>query len=85
MAGSDASSDLARIIGANIKAARKAKGLRQRQLSERLDIDVMAVSNWERGVYQPSMGNLVAAAELLGQPLAWFFTEREPNGEGVAA
>lgn len=85
MAGSDASSDLARIVGSNIRAARKAKGLRQRQLSESLDIDVMAVSNWERGIYQPSMGNLVAAAEVLDQPLAWFFTEREANEEGVAA
>jgi transcriptional regulator with XRE-family HTH domain len=84
MAGSDASSDFARIVGTNIRTARKALGLKQRQLSERLDVDVMAVSNWERGVYQPSMGNLVAAADILGQPLAWFFVEREPNGEIAA-
>jgi hypothetical protein len=31
------------------------------------------------------MGNLVAAADILGQPLAWFFTDREPNGDPVEA
>jgi transcriptional regulator with XRE-family HTH domain len=81
MTGSDASSGLARIVGLNIRASRRAAGMTQRDLSVRLDVDAMAVSNWERGVYQPSMGNLVALADVLGRDLAWFFTERDPNGD----
>jgi transcriptional regulator with XRE-family HTH domain len=85
MSGSDASSNLARTIGTNIRTARKVAGLKQRELSAQLDIDVMAVSNWERGVYQPSMSNLIAASQILrGGDLSWFFIER-PNGDPVEA
>lgn len=57
----------------------------QRDLSTRIDVDAMAVSNWERGVYRPSMGNLVALAAVLGRDLAWFFTERESDGDDAPA
>jgi transcriptional regulator with XRE-family HTH domain len=69
------------MVGLNIRTSRKALGWTQRDLSTRLDVDTMLVSNWERGVNQPSRGNLVALADVLGRDLAWFFTEREPNGD----
>lgn len=81
MTGSDASSGLARIVGLNIRTRRVALGLKQRDLSEILDVDVMAVSNWERGIYQPSMPNLVAVARALKCDVAWLFTEHEANGD----
>ena len=38
-------------IGERIRAARKAKGLSQEQLGEKLDISFQAVSSWETGKF----------------------------------
>ena len=38
-----------KIVGENIKNARKAKGMRQQQLANRLEISRIAVSNMENG------------------------------------
>lgn len=40
----------AKIIGANIAAFRKAKGLTQEQLAAKLGVSPPAVSKWETGV-----------------------------------
>ena len=37
-------------VGEQIAALRKAKGLTQNQLGERLSVSFQAVSKWERGV-----------------------------------
>ncbi len=61
-------------IGAYIAARRKAVGLTQAELGERLGITAQAVSNWERGETLPDTGLLqdlalildTSADELLG-------------------
>lgn len=76
MAASRASSDLAAIIGRNIRSARKDAGLNQRQLAERVGVvDGMAVSRWERGEHRPSAASLIQLAEALGCEIGWFYTD----------
>ena len=61
-------------IGAYIAARRKAVGLTQAELGERLGITAQSVSNWERGETMPDTGLLqdlalildTSADELLG-------------------
>ena len=54
-----------RIIGANIKAARKLKGLSQRTLAEKLGIAFQNLSVWENGKGAPSAKYLLRLAEIL--------------------
>jgi transcriptional regulator with XRE-family HTH domain len=65
------------IIGENIRAAREARELTQGQLARLLDelMEPMTVSRWERGAAAPAMTNLVRLGEVLGQDVAWFYTD----------
>lgn len=65
------------IVAANIKAAREAEGLVQRQVAARLDMDVMNVSRWERGAVMPTLDNLSRLADLLGRDVSWFYVDHE--------
>lgn len=65
------------IVAANVRTARDAADLTQRELGQALDVDPMYVSRWERGVVMPSPQNLVRLATALGRDLAWFYTDHE--------
>jgi transcriptional regulator with XRE-family HTH domain len=74
----DASNGLAAIIGANVRAARQAKRWTQHELAVALGSgDLMTVSRWERGEHRPNDANLIALAGVLGQTVAWFYTDHE--------
>lgn len=49
-----------------IAAARKAAGLTQEALGEKLGVSRQAVSKWESGASDPSTSNLLALARLYG-------------------
>ena len=53
-------------IGAFIAERRKAKGLTQMQLAERLGITDRAVSKWENGRSLPDSGIMLELCEILG-------------------
>lgn len=53
-------------IGTFIKELRKAKGLSQKELSDRLNVSDRTISKWERGVSDPSTTNLLSLANLYG-------------------
>jgi transcriptional regulator with XRE-family HTH domain len=72
---SQAAGSIATRIGANIRVARDASDLTQRQLAEAIDVDAMLVSKWERGRHRPSDQNLQLVAEVTGRELAWFYTD----------
>lgn len=63
-------SDLKSIIGARVKAARRAAGLTQAVLAEHIDRTVEAVSNIERGKSLPPLDILDQIATLTNCPLA---------------
>lgn len=76
MTASRATGRLATTVGANIKAAREAMGLTQRQLADLVNgVDSMAVSRWERGMHRPTDDNLFALADVLDQDPGWFYAE----------
>ena len=52
-------------IGNQIAALRKAKGLTQAQLGERLGISFQAISNWENGKTLPDVAVLLDLAHVL--------------------
>ena len=53
-------------LGRRIQEARKAAGLSQESLGERLGVSRQAVSKWETGTADPSTSNLLALAKLFG-------------------
>lgn len=59
-----------RVIGTQIRAARKAAGLTQEQLGERINRDAKSISRWENARRAPDLNDLIVIADGLGLPLA---------------
>ena len=53
------------MLGENIRALRKARGLSQQELAERLHVVRQTVSKWEQGLSVPDADMLVRLAECL--------------------
>ena len=54
------------MISQNIQAARKALGLTQEDLANRLSVARQTVAKWESGESLPDLENAYALAKLLG-------------------
>jgi transcriptional regulator with XRE-family HTH domain len=72
--------DMTRLVGRNIRAARRARGLSQWQFAERSGLSVDFIGKVERGTMSPSIESLHQMAEALGLPLPDLF-EGHPTGE----
>ena len=57
-------------FGASIRKLRLKKGISQRALAERSDLDVTYISGIERGVRNPSLKSLESVAKGLGCSIA---------------
>lgn len=53
-------------LGQNLQAVRKAKGLSQETLAERIGVSRQALGKWEKDIALPGLDNLQAAAQVLG-------------------
>ena len=53
-------------LGMRIRRARKAAGMTQADLAEKLNYSDKSISKWERGDSDPSTSNLLALAKLFG-------------------
>ena len=51
-------------LGERIRAARAAKGWKQKHLAAQVDVEPITVSRWERGVTSPSIPRLKRIAEV---------------------
>ena len=51
-------------VGKRLRTARRAAGLTQKQLADRLGVESITVSRWERGVTSPSLPRLRRIAEI---------------------
>lgn len=53
-------------IGLNICRLRKAAGMTQTELADKMEISFQAVSNWERGLSMPDISRLNELSQLFG-------------------
>ena len=68
----------------NIKAIRKAKGLSQEELAEKLNVVRQTVSKWEQGLSVPDADLLIAISEILETPVGTLLGET-PEAIGQSA
>ena len=71
----------------NIKAIRKAKGLSQEELAEKLNVVRQTVSKWEQGLSVPDADLLIAISEILETPVGTLLgeTAETPKAIGQSA
>lgn len=72
-------------IGPRVRAARRAMGLRQADLSEMTALPASHVSDIERGTLTPTIPTLRKIGEALGRPLIYFLqaSENRPRSVGM--
>ena len=64
-------------VAEKIKAARAAKGWKQKHLAAEVSVEPITVSRWERGATTPDFDALALVAEATGRPLSYFLGEDE--------
>jgi transcriptional regulator with XRE-family HTH domain len=70
-------------IGKRIRLARKARGLKQADVSKHLGIDRVNVTQWESGDTAPARERLPVLADLLDVDVSWILTGKG-RGPGAA-
>ncbi len=68
-------------VAQNIGTRRRALGLTQAQLAERLGVDTETLSRFERGKHAPTLKNLVRLAGLLQTTVAELLAEVHPDAD----
>ncbi len=66
----------------NIKAMRKAAGLTQMDLAEKIGVGQPTIAMWENGVAMPTSSRLPHIAEVLGCSIDDLFDESERSVTG---
>lgn len=62
-------------LGGRIRARREARGLKQADIANALQISAQAVSKWERGENAPDISLLAPLSRLLGVSVEWLLGE----------
>ena len=57
--------NISKIVGENIKIARKAKGLTQSQVAQTLNMTQQQYSRFENGIYELNYSQIIAICKLL--------------------
>lgn len=68
-------------LGARIRGRREARGLKQSDVANALQISAQAVSKWERGENAPDISILLRLAAILGVTTDWLLAERPREKE----
>lgn len=76
---------LSAVVGKNIQASRKAKGLTQNQLAQELGVEVETVSRYERGLRAPSFPQLEKICSVLDVPAWLLFSDGRDMPDANAA
>ena len=58
--------EINKILGSNIKKARKAQKLTQKELADKMDVSVVTIQQWEKGAYVPKTDKMIKLAKVLG-------------------
>jgi len=62
----------------NLSALRQEKGMSLRELSNATQISRAALNEYERGITDPSMTNLIKLARYFGKSVSWLIGEELP-------
>lgn len=73
------------VLGSRIRQARRQADLSQSQLAATIGAHVTSVSDWERGVNEPSVRHMTSIAAATEKSLDWFVEPREPFLEEAVA
>ena len=75
------------MLGENIKAIRKSKGLSQQELAVKLNVVRQTVSKWEQRLSVPDSDLLIALSEALETPVSTLLGEAvvEPEADDLKA
>lgn len=71
-------------LGGRISAGRRAAGISQEVLGERLGVSRQAISKWEGDAAVPELEKLIALSRLFGIPLGALLGIEEEKKEGSA-
>lgn len=71
-------------LGERIRAARAAKGWKQKHLAAEVEVEPITVSRWERGATKPDLGVINLVAEATGKPVSYFIGGGEPPTAAAA-
>jgi transcriptional regulator with XRE-family HTH domain len=69
-------------LGERIRAARAAKGWKQKHLAAQVDVEPITVSRWERGATTPDLDVINLVAEATGKPVSYFVGGAEAEESG---
>jgi transcriptional regulator with XRE-family HTH domain len=69
-------------LGDRIRAARAAKGWKQKHLAAEVDVEPITVSRWERGATKPDLEVINLVAEATGKPVSYFISGGEAAESG---
>lgn len=64
---------IGKFLGITFRAIRKAKGMQQQEVAERLSIKPQAVCAWENGTTLPSMAAMFRVSDLFDTPVSELF------------
>ena len=70
-------------IGKYIAGKRKALGMTQKQLAEKLNMSDKSVSKWERGICLPDVSVYMELCEILGISINEFLAGEDIDAENV--
>ena len=73
--------ELKKSLGERIRFARQQAGLTQRQLGIHIGVSAVAISDWERGVTQPTAILLWQVGNTVGRSASFFLSDLVPDKE----
>ena len=71
-------------FGEKIRSARKAAGLTQRQLAEKIGVSNTSISNWEKGLSRPDADMIQKLCDVLCLQPNYFYGTDENSGSPAA-
>jgi transcriptional regulator with XRE-family HTH domain len=72
-------------VGARVRTRRLLIGMNQETLARSLGLTFQQVQKYEGGANRVSASRLSQIAEILGVPIAYFFTDLDPDGAAPSA
>ncbi len=72
-------------VGARVRTRRLLIGMNQETLARALGLTFQQVQKYEGGANRVSASRLSQIAEILGVPIAYFFSDLEPDGSAPSA